>query len=466
MFRAARCLALALAPGVLGAPSGAWAGSLAAVSMGPTAGGLGGSPAGVPGGAARPASPAADPPAPRAPDPPAPRAPDPKDGPDVDLTLVIEDAEVRLVAVANLAFVDALTEVERAAPAALDAVERERAREALFALFADGAELAVDGVAVPPLDADFDFDAGDAALFAHFPAFGARAVAATRTTLRYPCKTPPRSVALVWDLFPPDVTKPGLPPLEVVCRVVGGGLTDIARLSAREPAYTWHRPAEGSSHLAPVPELERLPERELPWGLALGTLVAAALAWRGPRPLRALAGPIAVLAAALTAVRAREGPAVRLPTADEARAVFEPLHTNIYRAFDYTAQDDVYDALAASVDGALLARLYDEVYRGLVMQEEGGAVSQVEAVNHMALAVQSIGLAPDSAAPAFTVDASWEVAGAVYHWGHAHFRTNAYRAEYTVAATERGWRIIASRMLEQRRVDARPEEPQGAETNR
>jgi hypothetical protein len=155
---------------------------------------------------------------------------------------------------------------------------------------------------------------------------------------------------------------------------------------------------------------------------------------------------------------------VPLPDLAEARAVFEPLHTNIYRAFDYTRDEDVYDALAASVDGALLERLFDEVYRSLVMQEEGGAVSRVERVRHLDTNVREVGVSEVAAASAaatqpraaFVVDARWQVDGAVYHWGHAHFRTNEYRAEYTVAATERGWRIVASRMLEQRRVDAAP----------
>ena len=54
------------------------------------------------------------------------------------------------------------------------------------------------------------------------------------------------------------------------------------------------------------------------------------------------------------------------------------------RHVDYRREEDVYDALAASVTGQLLAELYVQVRRGLQMQEEGGAVARINAVEIVA----------------------------------------------------------------------------------
>jgi len=184
--------------------------------------------------------------------------------------------------------------------------------------------------------------------------------------------------------------------------------------------------------------------------------VALAAFTLGPRRLRrAATGPLLLLSVVFLGVQFA-GRGVDLPSDAEAVSVFEPLHENIYRAFDYTDESDVYDALAESVDGPLLERLYDEVYRSLVLQEAGGAVSRVASVRHLDLAVEEIGVVGERALPGFVVDATWQVDGAVYHWGHAHTRTNEYRARYTVHAAEQGWRIAASEVLAQRRVDAAP----------
>ena len=146
-----------------------------------------------------------------------------------------------------------------------------------------------------------------------------------------------------------------------------------------------------------------------------------------------------------------------LPSSSEAEQIFLPLHANIYRAFDYTAESDIYDALAQSVDGPLLDTLYNQVYRGLIMQEEGGAVSRVMAVRPVELAVESIGILPDDGRPGFDVLARWQVDGKVTHWGHSHERTNEYQARYTVLQTDQGWRIGGSQVQEQLRVSATPE---------
>ena len=390
---------------------------------------------------------------------------DPKDGPDVDLRIAVEDDEVRFQVITNLAFVDETTDAFREDASTLHPSAAPATMDALVELFRREVEVEIDGAAVAPVEPDperdFEFDQGDPSLIPHFVNFGPRAVARTRLTLRYPCKSAPRRVSIVWGVYPDNVTladEDGVaPPIEILCRLAAGGVDRIVRFQEEEPQFIWHRDAEANgARMAPVPALRNQEGPPLP--VAAAALFAAALvAFRfGPRAARRVAtGPLLLLSAAFLGVRVADR-GVELPDEAEAVAVFEPLHENIYRAFDYTDESDVYDALSQSVDGPLLERLYDEVYRSLVLQEAGGAVSRVSAVRHEGLVVEEIGVVGEQGRPGFVVDATWQVDGAVYHWGHAHTRTNEYRARYTVHAGDAGWRIASSEVLEQRRVDAAP----------
>lgn len=180
---------------------------------------------------------------------------------------------------------------------------------------------------------------------------------------------------------------------------------------------------------------------------------------------------IALAAAVVTAGAAivglvRPAHSTRLPTEAQARAVFEPIHANLYRALDYTGEATVYDVLARSVDGPLLERLYREMRRSLAIEEAGGAMGRVAAVRPVETVVESTEMRTRDGAevPVFAVRARWQVDGTVAHWGHRHTRTNEYQARYVVAATPAGWRIIAQELLEERRLDdptAQPQPPDG-----
>ena len=87
---------------------------------------------------------------------------------------------------------------------------------------------------------------------------------------------------------------------------------------------------------------------------------------------------LATLVSAARGVWPLELPGARRAPLNEAQAlaIFVPLHANIYRAFDYGGESDVYDALAQSVQGELLDRTYRDVRRSLALQEAGGAVDR------------------------------------------------------------------------------------------
>ena len=191
---------------------------------------------------------------------------DPKDGPDVDLRIAVEDGEVRLQIITNLAFLDETTDAYREDESTLDPSEAPAAMDALVELFRRDIEVKVDGAVVAPLapdpDRDFEYDQGDASLIPHFVNFGARAVARTRLTLRYPCKSPPDRVSIIWGTYPDNVTLADdegvAPPIEILCRLAAGGVDRIVRFQREEPQFIWHRAAEeDGARMAPVPPIRQ-----------------------------------------------------------------------------------------------------------------------------------------------------------------------------------------------------------------
>jgi hypothetical protein len=118
---------------------------------------------------------------------------------------------------------------------------------------------------------------------------------------------------------------------------------------------------------------------------------------------------------------------------------------NVYGAFDFRDDGDVYDALATSVEGKLLRGLYLRVKRSLLMAEQGGALSHVDKVEVLSATL------PKGRVKR-TMDATWRVTGTVEHWGHVHSRVNEYRGRVTLTTAERFWKIQAMQLLGEKRI--------------
>lgn len=126
-----------------------------------------------------------------------------------------------------------------------------------------------------------------------------------------------------------------------------------------------------------------------------------------------------------------------ISTGEKSRAaVAESLLRNVYRAFDYHDESDIYDALARSASGDLLADLYLKIKQGLIMQEQGGAVATVQSVN-----VLKTELLADDAGKGFSERVTWQVEGTVEHWGHIHLRVNEYAADLQIQPVDGSWKI-------------------------
>jgi hypothetical protein len=135
-------------------------------------------------------------------------------------------------------------------------------------------------------------------------------------------------------------------------------------------------------------------------------------------------------------------------TDEQSAALIGQLLTNVYRAFDFRGERQVYDRLAMTVDGALLEQVYLDQRRSLRIARAGGAVARVKSVN-----VESATptLVPGSSAD-FTVRTRWIIVGTVGHWGHVHQRSNLYEADLTISAANGAWKITDFEVLGQERL--------------
>lgn len=411
----------------------------------------------------------------------------PKPGAHADVRITIEPDGVRVDALMNLRFVEGLVNFPRASRDDIAPEEEAPLRSALIEYFGGARAgpisavvdrcnaVTVDGLPVSPILSGFTIvrpAPEDRPGFEQNPLL---LLPQVHAVVDYPLKALPASVSLVWGTYPrdfstaPDRDLSGTTDISSV--LIADGELSLVSFSSAEPEFTWHaRPAAGDRLVPgsagpplvpaadPPPKVLHLPLLSLP--LLIGALLAAAAAVAAQRRLRsrlALGAAIALAAGIAAWPVARLDLALPTPPPDPpdpARAIdiFTPLHANIYRAFDYTREADIYDALARSIDGRLLDSVYADVYRSLVMQDQGGALSRVRSVR--VSTAEILTGAASTPPPGFTVRARWTVEGIVYHWGHSHERTNAYDAEYDLAPRAGAWRIIAHRPLAQHRVES------------
>ena len=129
-----------------------------------------------------------------------------------------------------------------------------------------------------------------------------------------------------------------------------------------------------------------------------------------------------------------------------AEVVAGVLH-NVYRAFDFRGEEQIYDVLAQSVEGELLGSIYLETRRGLVLANQGGARAKVKQIELVELSAE-----PGDGG-GFRATATWNVSGSIGHWGHIHRRDNQYRARLGIEPVEGMWKLTDLEILEQERIE-------------
>lgn len=138
--------------------------------------------------------------------------------------------------------------------------------------------------------------------------------------------------------------------------------------------------------------------------------------------------------------------AAEVKTPEEGDNIVQPLLRNVYRAFDYRTESDIYDRLDRSVHGELLRTLYLQTVQALTLDGSEGA-----RVHVTDLSVNIDKVSP-AAADGFVAEGEWTALGTVGHWGHQHQRVNRYKAKLTVQPIESEWKITGLEVLEERRL--------------
>ena len=122
---------------------------------------------------------------------------------------------------------------------------------------------------------------------------------------------------------------------------------------------------------------------------------------------------------------------------------------NVYRAFDFREEEDIYDKLAISVDGELLNDIYLQNRKSMLIEQAGGAQAKVTQIE-----VKEVQLDPSQHRPgAVDVRTRWTALGNVGHWGHIHTRRNLYDAILTLDVSDGSWKIVDMEIVEEKRID-------------
>ncbi len=136
-----------------------------------------------------------------------------------------------------------------------------------------------------------------------------------------------------------------------------------------------------------------------------------------------------------------------LSRTEDAAAALLGILENVYHAFEYGRDEDVYDALARTVGGELLRRVYLDVRRSLVMEQEGGASATVRGIR-----VEEVRMMSREGSTT-ALRATWRVEGTLEHWGHVHARTNEYSGRVALRDEEGFLKMVELRIDRHERVE-------------
>lgn len=322
--------------------------------------------------------------------------------------------------------------------------------EQLTELVLEHTSLSADGAVVAPTMRGVDFMSVDAtgALPRPTPRPESVDAAMVGVVVVYPTEGVPSRVALSWTSFPDSVTA-------IPVTVIDPEAVQSTVISPPQATMTWNNELIDD----PIPDIAAVAVEPatfpVPW-LALPLFVVAAWALarsvRGERRAEAAALARVVLALALvigplaaTSI-AVPGSGGRVPSEAQARRLLAGLLPNVYRALEFRDEARIYDRLAITVTGDALTDIYLQQRRALELEERGGAVARVEAVE----VIEARDIEP--VADGFSVRGTWTVGGMVTHFGHRHFRSNRYDARVGIVAVDGSWKIRGIEVLEQERV--------------
>ncbi len=398
----------------------------------------------------------------------------PQDGPHADLRVAIEDRQVRFSVGVNLAFLDETIDVPREALNELSEAESERVLEVFRTYLIEQATCIINGLRVEPAFERLEmFTHPDPGMMAIFPKMGARALIRATVVMRFDAPSEIETVELTWPAYPYDLLAEEMEQASAVrarmyfeAVLTANGKTEPARFTQAEPTLRWSRSVtETADPLEdlPVPVIADVSEdsvltRIVVIALVL-TLAGAVIAKRRNTTLARMFGAAFLLTAAAIVYLVVVAPGLRPPpppllSETDAERVLLALHERLYRAFDYTAESDIYDHLAFAIEGDLLGELYEQIRLSLLQAEEEMKIGVVTGLKPIETSVLEIDDAGESSVGlGFRARHRWRVDGTVYHWGHSHTRAHIYEADYRVRYTQDGWKLTAHELRSQHRID-------------
>jgi hypothetical protein len=370
--------------------------------------------------------------------------------------LYVEDYEVRHEILIPLLTLQSSVLIPRRDAAFLELDEQQEAKEQVGAFFAAGNPIVIDGVSVQATVERVDFYGVDFKDFAQrAPAKGvSMSNARAGVILSYSCKNTPSEVTLQWNQFNDDIWR-----ITGTVYAFDEVTRHVFRRGNENNTFRWTNP--GRPAVPPIENVSQLIPYRVKVGVYWNTLFALVVAflmsvtlWIYSASRRSRISAFVVCLAVIAVSFC--GPAIEfndpltpppMVAEGDAKDIVEVLQQNIYRAFDYKDEEQVYDALAKSVHGPLLEEIYLKVQNGLKMEEQGGAISKVRRVELIDGQLET----PFDWGTGFQFRCTWKVEGTVEHWGHIHARTNQYRAVLRVQAEENAWRIVELDVLDEER---------------
>lgn len=199
----------------------------------------------------------------------------------------------------------------------------------------------------------------------------------------------------------------------------------------------------GLVELAAPPSMVALWLYQLRWWAVAAVLILLTLWARRKHSAIAMAAVVSLLLIGASLIFGRP----LAPPGEATETVVKDLLRNVYQAFDYRDEGDVYDVLERSVSGDLLTDIYLQTRNSLELANQGGARAKVKAVE-----MQSIELVAADEPNAFRANATWNVHGSVGHWGHVHIRSNQYQAELLIQAIDGRWKLVEMTVLQEQRL--------------
>jgi hypothetical protein len=377
----------------------------------------------------------------------------------------VEPRQLRVELLLPLNVLATLFELESVDPDFLRREELESAEQRIRNYLLTGNPVTINGEVIAPQIQRVDFFPADQRDFALRRKVEQISLANGRVgvSFAYPYRDVPQEIGLAWDKF-------GYALNSVQAYLFFGQevQTQVFSRQLAENQLKWlnsgavQEPAPVQPVSVQTEDLEEVALPRLAW-VALLSLSSVLACWAGwsvrPRTRVPMTVVVPVIFLVILGVGwgardywyGKQPPDVRAEAGD---AAARQIVSNLYRAFDFVQEDEIYSAMEQSVAGEKLRDLYLQLLRDLQVEEQGGTVSRIESVKVQDVAEvpssissslpskRAMSAIPGTVGALFQRRVRWELQGLLEHWGHSHQRSNQYQAVVTIGDHGGQWKLV------------------------